>query len=71
MHNGTLKSRNSGPKSYETITAAAKRWGVNERTIRRRLESGELTAFRMGRIIRLDPDDVDAMFTRTDFWASR
>ena len=71
MHNGNLKTRTSttGPKSYETIASAAERWNVNERTIRRRLESGELTGYRMGRIVRLDPNDVDAMFTRTDFWA--
>ena len=45
---------------YETIMDAARRLGVNPRTIRRRVAEGKLTAFRLGpRLIRLDPCEVD------------
>jgi len=45
---------------YETIMDAARRLGVNPRTIRRRISEGKLTAFRLGpTLIRLDPAEVD------------
>lgn len=57
-------------RRYETLQSAAERTGLSVKSIRRRIAEGRLTAYRMGqRVIRLDPAEVDAMFTRTDAWA--
>lgn len=52
-----------------TISQAAEEWQVGERTLRREIAEGRLTAYRLGRAIRLRPEDVDALFTPTDAWA--
>lgn len=57
------------PQRYETLKQAAERTGLTERTLRRRIADGALTAYRSGRAIRLRPEDVDALFTPTDSWA--
>ncbi len=45
-----------------TISAAAEYLGVADKTIRRRISDGSLTAYRMGsRLIRLDADEVDGL----------
>jgi excisionase family DNA binding protein len=41
-------------------TAAANRLGITTRTLYRLVDHGELPAYRMGRVIRLKADDVDA-----------
>ena len=46
---------------FETLTHEAKRVGVSEKTLRRRIASGELPAYRIGTRIRLKPADVDAL----------
>lgn len=57
-HTGTSTARR-----YESLAQAAERTGVSSRTLRRRIASGQLTAFRAGpRIIRLDPQEVDRLF---------
>lgn len=38
---------------------AAKRIGVTARTLYRFIDAGELVAYRFGRVIRLQPDDVE------------
>lgn len=49
-------------RQFESLTQAAERTGLSTRTLRRRIASGELTAYRSGRrIIRLDPTDVDRL----------
>jgi excisionase family DNA binding protein len=48
---------------FETIKQAASRNAISKDTIRRRIASGELTAYRLGdRIIRLNPGEVDELF---------
>lgn len=54
---------------YETLQQAAKRVQLGERTLRRYIAEGKLTAYRAGRAIRLKPEDVDALFTPTNQWA--
>ena len=54
---------------YETVSQAAKRTGLGERTLHRYIAEGNLVAYRAGRAIRLRPQDVDNLFTRTDAWA--
>lgn len=43
--------------------------GCNIRTIDRRIRSGELPARRSGRMVRIDPNDLDAMFSDPKRWA--
>lgn len=52
-----------------TIPQAAELYQVGERTLRRHIAQGTLVAYRLGRSIRLRPEDVDALFTPTDTWA--
>ena len=52
-------------REYESLTAAAERTGLSIRTLRRRIASGDLAAYRTGpRIIRVNPDDVDRLMVR-------
>ncbi|WP_180950613.1 helix-turn-helix domain-containing protein [Corynebacterium riegelii] len=60
---------NNTLQRYETLKQAAERTGLAERTLRRRIEDGSLIAYRLGRAIRLRPEDVDALFTPTNAWA--
>ena len=50
--------------TYESLPSAAARIGVSVKTLRRRITEGVLPVYRSGRILRLDPNDVDAMFCR-------
>lgn len=56
-------------RTYESLPTAAARIGVSVKTIRRRIAEGVLPVYRCGRIMRLDPDDVDAMFSRYPQWS--
>lgn len=56
------------PRQYESIQDAALRVGVSEKTIRRRIQDGALRAYRLGRIIRLDPIQVDEAFSPVQTW---
>ncbi|HET7821568.1 MAG TPA: helix-turn-helix domain-containing protein [Ornithinibacter sp.] len=52
-------------REYESLSDAAERTGVSIRTLRRRIASGQLTAYRLGqRVIRVQPDDVDRLLMR-------
>ena len=52
-------------REFESLSSAAERTGLSIRTLRRRIASGDLCAYRSGaRIIRVDPDDVDRMMVR-------
>ena len=48
-------------RSYESLAHAADRTGVSIRTLRRRIACGQLAAYRTGRLIRVDPGDVDRL----------
>lgn len=52
----------SAPESIVWLSTkeAAERLGVTPRTLYRFIDSGDLAAFRMGRVIRLKLADVDA-----------
>lgn len=41
------------------ITAAAEQLDISPRTIRRRIEDGTLPAYRVGRLLKIDPADLD------------
>ena len=52
-------------REFESLSSAAERTGLSIRTLRRRIASGELAAYRSGaRVIRVDPDDVDRLMVR-------
>jgi excisionase family DNA binding protein len=51
-------------RTYESLAAAAARMGVSVKTVRRRIANGVLPVYRSGRLLRLDPNDVDRMFRR-------
>ena len=52
-------------REFESLSSAAERTGLSIRTLRRRIASGDLAAYRSGpRVIRVDPDDVDRMMVR-------
>ncbi|GGL33308.1 excisionase family DNA-binding protein [Phycicoccus endophyticus] len=51
-------------RSYESLSQAAERTGISTKTLRRRIADGALTAYRCGRLIRLDPDDVDRILVK-------
>lgn len=52
-------------RRFESLTEAADRTGLSVRTMRRRIASGELAAYRSGRrIIRVRPEDVDRLMVR-------
>ena len=51
-------------RTYESLASAAARMGVSVKTVRRKIAEGVLPAYRCGRILRLDLNDVDNMFCR-------
>ena len=51
-------------RSFESLSAAADRTGISTQTLRRRIACGQLVAYRTGRLIRVDPDDVDHLLAR-------
>lgn len=51
-------------RKYESLSQAADRTGVSIKTLRRRIACGELAAYRTGRLIRVDPRDVDCIMVR-------
>ena len=51
-------------RTYESLASAAARMGLSVKTVRRRIADGLLPVYRCGRILRLDPNDVDGMFCR-------
>ena len=51
-------------RTHESISQAAERTGINAQTFRRRIAYGQLPAYRSGRLIRVEPADVDALLVR-------
>jgi excisionase family DNA binding protein len=47
-----------------SISAVADRTRLSEHTIRRRIREGDLPAVRLGRLIRIDPDALDAWLAK-------
>lgn len=53
------------PRNSLTLTDVSRDYGISERTLRRYIAEGVLPAYRLGpRLIRIDPDDVAALFER-------
>lgn len=56
--------------TYLTLKEAADYMACSVVTLRRRIRSGELTAYRSGRMIRVTKRDLDGMMESTARWAS-
>jgi excisionase family DNA binding protein len=52
------------PPGYETLSQAAARTQLSVRTIRRLMEDSKIKRYGRGRIVRLDPADVDRALGR-------
>jgi excisionase family DNA binding protein len=65
VHPGEGRDRVMTTRTYESLASAATRMGVSVKTVRRRIAEGVLPVYRCGRILRLDPNDVDGMFFRS------
>ena len=48
-------------RTYESLSPAAARTGMSIKTLRRRIAGGQLAAYRSGRLIRVDPVEVDRL----------
>jgi excisionase family DNA binding protein len=46
-------------RRYASLAKAAQYADCNERTLRRHIASGELTGYRLGRVIRVDLNELD------------
>lgn len=62
------KTHRNSLQVYETLKQASQRVQLGERTLRRYIAEGKLTAYRAGRAIRLRPEDVDGLLTPTNQW---
>jgi excisionase family DNA binding protein len=49
------------PPQYRPLAEEAARLGVSVKTLRRRISDGQLAAYRLGHLIRVDPAEVDAL----------
>lgn len=56
-----VKPRGEGKlrEALLTITQAADFLNVSPKTVRRRIDAGELSVFRDGRLVRVHPNDLD------------
>ena len=50
------------PRPYMTVAQVARQYEISQQTVYRRIWDGTLTAYRPGRIIRLDPAEVAEVF---------
>jgi excisionase family DNA binding protein len=53
----------SAGRRYASLAKAAAYADCNERTLRRHIASGDLTGYRLGRVIRIDLEELDAWLT--------
>jgi excisionase family DNA binding protein len=53
----------SAGRRYASLAKAAVYADCNERTLRRHIAAGDLTGYRLGRVIRIDLNELDAWLT--------
>jgi excisionase family DNA binding protein len=58
-------SATATPRRLISVKTAEECYSVSRWTIRRRIAAGELTGYKLGpRILRVDADELDALFTQ-------
>ena len=62
---GRLGSAMTGSIRWMSTKEACERLGVTLRTLYRFIDQGDLPAYKMGRVIRLKEDEVDAFIEKT------
>lgn len=50
-------------RRYASLTDAAEYLDCNERTLRRRIADGTVRGYRLGKLVRVDLDELDALLT--------
>jgi len=58
MGTTTMKSRSTTRGHLVALADAADEFSVSVKTIRRRIADGTVTGYRIGRLIRVDPDEL-------------
>ncbi|WAJ32218.1 helix-turn-helix domain-containing protein [Arthrobacter sp. FX8] len=48
--------------NFDLIQAGAEKYKTSTRTIRRLIEAGKLTEYRVGRVVRIDMTELDRLF---------
>jgi excisionase family DNA binding protein len=56
----SIPTHTSAGRRYASLAKAAEYADCNERTLRRHIASGDLTGYRLGRVIRIDLNELDA-----------
>lgn len=51
------------PRRLVSLDSAAAQLDVSPRTIRRRIDDGTIPAYRIGRLLRIDPSDLERLTT--------
>ena len=55
----------AAPRDWVSLSVAADRLSVSEKTLRRMIAQGRLTAYRFGpRLVRVDANELDALGTK-------
>lgn len=55
----TTLTATPGPRPHlVSLAAAAEQFGVSVQTLRRRISDGTITGYRVGRLVRIDPDEA-------------
>ena len=54
-----MVSQSTQPRRYVSLAKAAEYADCNERTLRRHIAAGELTGYRLGRVYRVDLNELD------------
>lgn len=53
------------PRSWVSMSVAAEHLGVSQKTLRRMISQGRITAYRFGpRLVRVDANELDAIGTK-------
>ena len=52
--------------TLRSVKQEAQRVGIGERTLRRWIAEGKLTGYKAGKLLRVRPADVDALFVPTN-----
>lgn len=53
-------------RPWPSIADLVDQFGLNDKTVRRRIAAGDLRAVRMGRLIRIDPESIDEWLRRNE-----